>query len=214
MSTSMSSCASLPPTRATPSRQIGLIFCINKDHLCKDIFVNKYGKCCLWVYLTSSISTFCKSSTVICLRIFKLQSKLLQFCKKNLFFKVQAVKRFSLYKLKQRLMSLSIEYNSPVKRDSKAEQATCSLAKINSSGGVRFDNVFVGYSVRGFVKNSGPSNHFFISLELTRMPREARSAGFKFDGTWRQQSNSVFCSIIAKRLATNTGKRFVLFFMQ
>ena len=83
-----------------------------------------------------------------------------------------------------------------------------------SSVGVRFDNVFVGHSVRGFVKNSGPSNRFFISLELPRMPREARSAGFKFDGTWRQQSSSVFYSMIAKRLATNTGKRFVLLFMQ
>ena len=49
-------------------------------------------------------------------------AKLRRFCKKNLYFKVQAVKRFSLYKLEQRLISLSIEFNSPVKRDSKAEQ--------------------------------------------------------------------------------------------
>ena len=92
-------------------------------------------------------------------------------------------------------MSLSIEFNSPAKRDSKAEQAACSLAEINSSDGAKFDNVRVsiGQSVRGFVKNSGPSNHFFISLELARMPREARSAGFVFEGTWRQQSSSVFC---------------------
>ena len=195
-------------------KKIGLIFRMNKGHLCEDVFVNKYGKCCLWVYLTSSISAFCKSSTVICLRIFNLQSKLLRFCKKNLYFKIQAVKRFNLYKLEQRLMSLPIEFSSPVKRDSKAEQIVCSLADINPSGGVRFDNLFVGRSVRGFVKNSGPFNHFFTSLELARMPRKARSAGFKFDGTWRQQSSSVFCSMIAKRLATNTGKRLVLFFMQ
>ena len=191
-----------------------LIFCMNKGHLCEDVFVNKYGKCCLWVYLTSSISAFCKSSTVICLKIFNLLSKLLQFCKKNLYFRIHAVKRFSLYKLEQRLMSLSIEFSSPVKRDSKAEQIVCSLADINSLGGVRFDNVFVGHSVWGFVKNSGPSNHFFILLELAHTPREARSAGFKFDSTWHQQSSSVFCLMIAKRLATNTGKRLVLFFMQ
>ena len=85
---------------------------------------------------------------------------------------VQAVKRFSLYKLEQRLMSLPIEFSSPLKRDSKAEQTVCSLAEISSSG--RVDNVFVGHSVRGFVKNSGPSKHFFISLELARIPREAR----------------------------------------
>ena len=194
-------------------KKIGLIFRMNKGHLCEDVFVNKYGKCCLWVYLTSSISAFCKSSTVICLRIFKVQSKLLRFCKKNLYFKIQAVKPFSLYKLEQRLMSLSIEFSSPVKRDSKAEQIVCSLADINSSSGVRFEKVFVGHSVRGFVKNSGPSNHFFILLELARTPRQARSAGFKFDGTWRQQSSSVFCSMIAKRLAKNTVKRLLLFFM-
>ena len=134
MSMSMSSCASLPPTRATPSRQMGLIFRMNKDHLCEDVFVNKYEKCCLWVYMTSSISAFCKSSTVICLRIFKLQLKLRRFCKKNLYFKVQAVKRFSLYKLEQRLISLSIEFNLPVKRDSRAEQTACSLAEMNYSG--------------------------------------------------------------------------------
>ena len=129
MSTPMSSCASLPPTRATPSRQVGLIFRMNKGHLCEDVFVNKYGKCCLWVYLTSSISAFCKSSTIISLRIFKLQSKLLQFFEKNLYFKVQAVKRFSLYKLEQQLISLSIEFNSPVKQDSKAEQLLLSRNK-------------------------------------------------------------------------------------
>ena len=46
------------------------------------------------------------------------------------------------------------------------------------------------------------------------MPREARLARFKFDSTWCQQSSLVFCSMIAKRLATNTGKHLVLFFMQ
>ena len=51
-----------------------------------------------------------------------VQSKLLRFCRKNLYFKVQAVKRFNLYKLEQRLMSLSIEFSSPVKPYSKAEQ--------------------------------------------------------------------------------------------
>ena len=86
-------------------------------------------------------------------------------------------------------MSLSIQFNLPVKQDFKAEQTACSLAEINSSDRVRFDNVFIGDSVRGFVKNSGSSNHFFISLELARMPREATSIGFKFDGTWRQQSS-------------------------
>ena len=143
-----------------------------------------------------------------------LDSNLPRFCKKNSYFKVQAVKRFSLYKLEQRLMSLSIEFNSPVKQDSKAELTACSLAEINSSDGVKFDNVFIGHSVKGFVKNSGLSKHFFISLKLARMPREARSAGFKFDGTWCKKSSSVFCSMIAKRLATNTGKRLVLFFMR
>ena len=58
---------------------------------------------------------------------------------------VQAVKRFSLYKLEQRLMSLPFEFSSPVKRDSKAEQTVCSLAEINSSGRVKFDNVFIGH---------------------------------------------------------------------
>ena len=152
MFTSMSSCSSLPPTRATPSRHMGLMFRMNKGDLCKYVYVKKYGKCCLWVYFISSISEFCKSSTVICLSIFKLQLKLLRFCKKNLYFKVQPVKRFSLNKLEQRLMSLSFEFNSPVKREFKAEQTTCSLAEINSLGEVRFENVLVGHSVRGFAK--------------------------------------------------------------
>ena len=59
-------------------------------------------------------------------------------------------------------MSLSFEFNSPVKREFKAKQKACSLAELNSSGGVRFDNVFAGHSVRRFVKNSGPSNHFSV----------------------------------------------------
>ena len=145
---------------------------------------------------------------------FQITNKLMRFCKKNLYFKIQAFRYFSLYKLEHRLMSLSIECSSPVTRDSKVEQTICCLAEINSSGGVRRDNVFLGHSVRGFVKNSGSSNHFFISLELARMPRKARSAGFKFDNTWRQQSSLVFCSMIAKQLSINTRKHFVLFFMQ
>ena len=145
MSTPKSSCASLPPTRATPSRHIGIIFRLNKGHLCKDAYVNKLEKCCLWVYLTSLVFAFCKSSKVICSRIFKLQSKLLQFRKKDLYFTTQAVRHFNFCRLEQWLMSLSINFSSPVKHDSKVEQTIYSLTETNSLDRVRRD--IVGHSL-------------------------------------------------------------------
>ena len=61
------------------------------------------------------------------------------------------------------------------------------------------------------LKKSGPSNHFFNLLKLACMPLEARSTGFKFDGTQCQHLNVVFCSITAKKLGANTEKHLPYF---